>query len=102
MKRLWSDESGAVLSVELILLLVLVVFGIGVGLTVLRDAVLVKLCDVANAIGALDTSYAFYGLTYTSVIDGADVSSTASTVHSMQAPLDFTATSVLASTDPTY
>jgi hypothetical protein len=102
MKKLWSDESGAVLSVELILLLVLVVFGIGVGLTVLRDAVLVKLCDVANAIAALDTSYQFYGLTYTSQIDANDKSATATTVHSMPQPISFVAGTVLTSTDATY
>jgi hypothetical protein len=102
MKSLWSDESGAVLSVELILLLVLVVFGVGVGLTVLRDAVLVKLCDVATSIAALDTSYEFYGLTYTSAIDATDISSTASTRYSMPAPTSFAAASVLSSTDATY
>ena len=39
LKRLWLDEGGAVLSTELILLLVITVIGMVVGLTALRDAV---------------------------------------------------------------
>jgi hypothetical protein len=66
MKSLWIDESGAVLSVELMLITVLLVFGVGVGLVALRDAVASKLAGVADAIANLDTAYTITGLTYTS------------------------------------
>lgn len=65
LKRLWMDEGGAILTTELILIMVLTVIGLIVGLTALRDAVDYQLADLAGAIAAIDVSYSFDGLAYT-------------------------------------
>ena len=66
LKRLWLDESGVVLSTELILIMVILVIGLVTGLTALKTAVVLKLADLAGAIAQIDTSYGFTGSTYTS------------------------------------
>ena len=71
LKRLWLDEGGAILSAELCLIMVLLVIGMVVGLTALRDAVDFQLADIAGAIAALDPGYSFTGLKYTGI--GASV-----------------------------
>ena len=66
LKRLWLDDGGAVLTAELILLLVLLVMGIGVGLVMLRDAMVIELASVASAITNMNTSFDFGNLMWTS------------------------------------
>jgi len=62
MKKLWMDEAGAVVSAELILILTILVCGIIVGFTTLRDTIVTELADVSNAIGSLNQSYSFGGV----------------------------------------
>ena len=64
LKRLWMDEGGAILTTELILIMVLTVIGLIVGLTALRDAVDYQLADLAAAIAAIDVSYSWSGIAY--------------------------------------
>ena len=61
LNRLWSDESGAVISAELVLVLTILVIGVIVGLSEVAVAVNTELNDISNAIGALDQSYFFSG-----------------------------------------
>ena len=61
--RLWKDQRGFVISTELVLIAVLLVIGLIAGLTTLRDQVVQELADVANAIGSLNQSYSFSGIT---------------------------------------
>ena len=56
MKRIWNDESG-VLTFEWILLITLLVIGIVGGLAAVRDAYIIELSSVADAITSLDTGY---------------------------------------------
>lgn len=63
--QFWLDESGVVLSTELILLMTMLVIGLVTGMTALKTAVDVKLADVGGAIGALDSSFGFTGTTFT-------------------------------------
>jgi hypothetical protein len=65
LKRLWLDEGGAILSTELILILVITVIGLITGLVALRDSVDLQLADLAGAIAAIDVSYAWDGTAYT-------------------------------------
>jgi hypothetical protein len=58
---LWNDESGAVLSAELVLVMTILVLGVIVGLSEVAVAVNTELNDISNAIGALDQSYFFTG-----------------------------------------
>jgi hypothetical protein len=64
LKRLWMDEAGAVLTTELILLLVIVVIGMSVGLTILRDSVVAQMGDLSGAIAAINPAYTWAGILY--------------------------------------
>ncbi len=57
LRRLIHDESGAVLSIELILLATLAVIGLMVGLASYRDAIVQELGDSAASIGSLQQGY---------------------------------------------
>ncbi|MDZ4683855.1 MAG: hypothetical protein SH850_02125 [Planctomycetaceae bacterium] len=61
-KQLLRDESGAIISAELVLVLTILVIGVIVGLNEVAVAVNTELNDVSNAIGAVDQSFFFSGL----------------------------------------
>jgi Flp pilus assembly pilin Flp len=61
--RLWKDQRGFVISTELVLIAVLLVIGLIAGLTTLRDQVVQELGDLAAAIGSINQSYSFSGVT---------------------------------------
>ncbi len=61
--RLWSDDAGFVISTELVLVATILVLGVIVGLTTVRDAVVQELGDLALAIGSINQSYTFSGVT---------------------------------------
>jgi Flp pilus assembly pilin Flp len=60
---LWADEAGVVVSAELILIVTILVIGMVVGLTSLRDQVTQELGDVAGAISTINQSFSFSGAT---------------------------------------
>lgn len=62
MKSLFNDENGFVVSAELILVSTIVVLGLIVGLTEVRQAISEELEDVASAIGSMNQSYSYCGL----------------------------------------
>jgi Flp pilus assembly pilin Flp len=55
--RLLQDESGFIVSAELVLIATLCVVGLIVGLSEVQHAVISELNDVADAIGSLNQSY---------------------------------------------
>ena len=57
--RLWRDESGFVISSELVLIATILVIGMIVGLTVVRDQVVQELADVSAAFSNVDQSFSF-------------------------------------------
>jgi Flp pilus assembly pilin Flp len=61
-RRLWSDEAGFVISTELVLVATILVIGMIVGLTELRNQVVEELVDVSQAIGSLSQTYAYTGV----------------------------------------
>ena len=63
LKQLWADEAGAIISAELILVVTILVLGMVVGLTTLRDQVIQELGDVALAIASINQSFSFSGAT---------------------------------------
>lgn len=63
LKTLWSDESGFVVSSELILIASIAVMGLMVGLSTVRDQIVAELADVANAMGNLNQTYSYSGVT---------------------------------------
>lgn len=70
LKRLWRDEGGAVLSVELILLLVILVIGLVVGMTALRDAITLKYVELAGAVGSINPAYRVTGILMSNITCG--------------------------------
>jgi Flp pilus assembly pilin Flp len=63
LKNFWNDEVGAVVSAELVLVLTILVIGMVVGLSAVRDAVVSELADVAQAIANVNQSYSYHGIT---------------------------------------
>ena len=54
LKRLWSEETGAIVSAEIMLVMTILVIGVIVGLKSVRDSVVTELADVAQALGNID------------------------------------------------
>ena len=63
LSRLWSDENGFVVSSELTLIATIMVLGMIVGLSTIRNQVVQELGDVAAAISRLNQSYFYNGVT---------------------------------------
>ena len=61
-QKLWNDEAGFVMSVELILVATIAVIGLLAGLTAVRDGVVSELSDVAGAVQDLNQSYSYNGV----------------------------------------
>lgn len=70
MRALWNEESGFVISAELVLVLTITVLAMIVGLSEVTVSVNTELNDVSNAIGALNQSYAYTGFSGSSFCDG--------------------------------
>lgn len=62
-KRLWTDETAAIISGDIIMVATTLVIGVMVGLKSVRDAVVTELADVAQAVANHDQSYSFSGVT---------------------------------------
>jgi len=60
-RSLWSDDAGFVISAELVLVATILVIGMIVGLTSLRNQVVQELVDVGQAIGSISQSYSLAG-----------------------------------------
>lgn len=63
LKALLNDEAGFVVSTELVLVATILVIGLIVGQTTLRDNVVTELADTADAISAIDQSYSWSNVT---------------------------------------
>jgi Flp pilus assembly pilin Flp len=59
--RLYADESGFVISAELILIASIVVLGLIVGMTAIRDAVTTEMADTASSFGQVNQSFSISG-----------------------------------------
>ncbi|MFO0819855.1 MAG: hypothetical protein U1A77_18035 [Pirellulales bacterium] len=62
MRQLWNDESGFVVSAELILIATVAVLGLLVGLASVRDGVTSELSDVAGAFQDANQGYSVDGV----------------------------------------
>lgn len=72
LKKLWNDQGGAVISIELVLIATIAVLGMVVGLTTLRNSVTNELSDVAGAVDDVNQSYGFNGVDgHNSVVSGS-------------------------------
>ena len=57
LKTLWNDESGVILSAELVLVCTILVLGLLVGMVELQCAIVGELSDLGSAFGNLNQSY---------------------------------------------
>ena len=65
LKTLWNDESGVILSAEIVLVGTILVLGMIVGLVNLQSAVVQELGDLGSAFGDLNQSYETSGFSST-------------------------------------
>lgn len=87
LKNFWMDEAGAIVSIEIILIVTIAVLALIVGLSEVAVAVNTELNDISNAVGALNQDYAFtgfigngggktksqyFGTTYNDLVDDCD------------------------------
>ena len=56
-------QGGFVIATELVLIVSILVLGLVIGLTTIRDSVNAEMQDVASAVGALDQTYVIMGIT---------------------------------------
>jgi Flp pilus assembly pilin Flp len=63
--RFWNDDEGAIISVELILVLGVLIFGIVPGLVALRNSVIAALTNIGNALSGVVINVAVDGITVT-------------------------------------
>ncbi len=59
--RLWDDDLGAIITVELVIYLTVLVIGLVPALVALRQGTLSEIIDLANSFMALDQSYSYSG-----------------------------------------
>ena len=70
LRKFWNDESGFIVSSELILIATIMVIGLIAGMVEIQYAVVGELNDISEAIGSLNQSFSFTGFTGTKVIGG--------------------------------
>jgi len=78
MRQLWQDEAGVIVSSEIILIMLLLVFGLIAGMVSLRDGVAQELGDTSLMVNSLNQSYEFAGHTFTIEEGGTLTASTPS------------------------
>ena len=61
LKTFWNDEVGAIVSIEVILIITIAVIALVVGWSEVAHAVNTELDDISNAVGKLNQSYVFSG-----------------------------------------
>ena len=57
LKRLWNDDAGAVVSIELVLVGSVLLLGLIVGLAALRDSVNNELADLGSAVDEINQTF---------------------------------------------
>lgn len=62
MKKLWSDENGAVISTELVLVLTILGIGLITGLKTIQQSLVSEFVDNAQAISSMNQSYYMAGM----------------------------------------
>jgi hypothetical protein len=57
LRKLWNDETGVVITAELVVVSSIVVLGAITGLTTTRNAIITEMADFAAAVGTIDQSF---------------------------------------------
>lgn len=67
---LWNDESGAIVSIEIILIITIAVLALIVGWSEVAHAVNTELDDISNAVGKLSQTYQYAGFASYKTVNG--------------------------------
>jgi len=70
MSKFWQDDEGAVISVELILVIAILIFGIIPGLVALRNSVIAAFVNIGNALSAVAINVNVNGIGVNDPING--------------------------------
>ncbi len=88
LKNLWNDESGVILSAEIVLVGTILVLGMIVGLVELQCAVVGELSDLGDAIGNLDQSYQTSSITSSKSTGGYKAATSGASYYDKQDECD--------------
>jgi Flp pilus assembly pilin Flp len=81
MGNLWRDDAGAIIATEYLFVVTILVIGVVVGLTGLRNAITTELTELGNALLALSQGYTISGLSGAGgSVDGSSATDTPSTL----------------------
>lgn len=58
-KSLWNDESGAIVSTEIVLVVTILGLGMIAGLTSVRNSVVTELADIGQAVSDVNQTYSY-------------------------------------------
>ena len=61
LSNFWHDQDGAIVSIEIVLIVTVAVLSLVVGLSEVAVAVNTELNDISNAVGAVNQSYGYTG-----------------------------------------
>jgi Flp pilus assembly pilin Flp len=61
LRQLWDDDDGVILSVELVLILAVIVFGIIPGVVALRNSLIASLATTGNMLLTITPSFTYSG-----------------------------------------
>jgi hypothetical protein len=61
LKTLWKDDSGVILTMEIILIATVILLGVLAGLATLRDGIITEMADIGGSLSNLDQSYVLHG-----------------------------------------
>jgi Flp pilus assembly pilin Flp len=65
LRQLWDDDDGVILSVELVLILAVIVFGIIPGVVALRNSLIASLATTGNMLLSITPSFTYSGYALT-------------------------------------
>lgn len=61
LRAIWNDENGAIVSIEMVLIITIAVLSLIVGWSEVAVAINSELDDIGNAVGKLNQTYSFVG-----------------------------------------
>jgi hypothetical protein len=62
LRKLWTDEAGFIVSAELVLVATIMVIGLIVGMTVVRNQIVQELGDLGASLGMISQGYEYGGV----------------------------------------
>jgi len=73
LRQLWDDDDGVILSVELVLILAVIVFGIIPGIVTLRNSLIAALATTGNMLLSVTPTFTYSGYAVTNSLSGQPI-----------------------------